>query len=103
MTIISTEKWTNYNCILCCGRREKNMKLCEAIGLRIGELLEEHHMTRYKLYKNCGLSKSCVNDIANGQYESTLTTNIWIICQGFGISLHDFFDSPLFDYNNLEP
>lgn len=66
------------------------MKLCEAIGCRIAELLEERNMTRYKLYKSCGLSKSCINNIANGQYESALTTNLWIICQGLGISLHDF-------------
>ena len=79
------------------------MKLCEAIGCRIAELLEERNMTRYKLYKSCGLSKSCINNIANGQYESTLTTNLWIICQGLGISLHDFFDSPLFDYDKRDP
>lgn len=79
------------------------MKLCEAISRRINELLLENNMTRYKLYKRCGLSKSCINDIANGQYENSLTNNIWIICQGFGISLTEFFTSPLFDIDNLDP
>ena len=79
------------------------MKLNEAVSQRLTELLREHGMTQYQLYIKSGLPKSTIGNIVNCQYDSMKLRVIHEMCQGLGISIPDFFASPLFDENNLEP
>ena len=79
------------------------MQLNEAISKRITELLQERGMTQYQLYTKSGLPKSTINSVVNCLYDSVKLRVIHEICQGFGISITEFFASPLFDENNLEP
>ena len=84
-----------------CG--EKEMKLNEAISERLKELLAEKHMTNYALFKRCGVPKSTIGNLVNCTYNSVSLRVLHELCQGLGISLTEFFDSPLFDEDNLEP
>lgn len=79
------------------------MKLNEAVGKRLAGLLNEKHMTQYQLYKRSGVPKSTISNIINCSYNSVKLHIIHEICQGFEIGLYDFFNSPLFSENNLEP
>ena len=79
------------------------MKLNEAVSQRLTELLREHGMTQYQLYIKSGLPKSTIGNIVNCQYDSMKLRVIHEMCQGLGISIPDFFASPLFDETNLEP
>lgn len=79
------------------------LKLNEAVSQRLTELLRERNMTQYQLYVKSGLPKSTIGNIVNCQYESMKLRVIHEMCQGLGISIPDFFASPLFDENNLEP
>ena len=79
------------------------MKLNEAVSVRLRELLEERGMTQYQLYMRSGVPKSTIGNIVNLSYDSVKLRILHELCQGLEISLTTFFDSPLFDENNLEP
>lgn len=79
------------------------MQLNEAVSARVKELLSERTMTQYQLYIKSGVPKSSIGNIVNCAYESVKLRVIHEICQGLGISISEFFDSPYFDEANLEP
>ena len=79
------------------------MELSQAISARIKELLHDKGMTQYKLYTQSGVSKSTISSIVKCNYKSANLSIIHELCQGFNISLAEFFSSPLFDEENLEP
>lgn len=79
------------------------MKLNEAVSLRLNELLSQHNMTQYQLSSQSGVPKSTVSTLVNCTYDSVKLRIIHELCQGFSISITEFFQSPLFDELNLEP
>ena len=79
------------------------MQLNEAVSARLKELLRERNMTQYQLYIKSGVPKSSIGNIVNCAYDSVKLRVIHEICQGLGISISDFFDSPYFEETNLEP
>lgn len=60
-------------------------------------------MTQYQLYIRSGVPKSTIGNVINCSYDSVKLRIIHEMCQGLGISLDEFFHSPLFDEDNLEP
>lgn len=79
------------------------MQLNQAISKRLKQLLEEQEMTQYQLFSRSGVPKSTINNIINCAYDSVKLRIIHEICQGFPISIAEFFQSPLFDEDNLDP
>ena len=79
------------------------MQLNQAISLRIKELLAQQRMTQYQLYIKSGVPKSTLSNLLSCSNDSVKLRILLEICQGFEISLPEFFDSPLFDENNLDP
>ena len=79
------------------------MKLNQAVSERLTQLLKEKGMTQYQLYMKSGVPKSTIGNVINCSYDSVKLRVIHEMCQGLEVGLNDFFDSPLFDENNLEP
>ena len=79
------------------------MQLNEAVSARLSELLKEKGMTQYQLYMKSGVPKSTIGNVVNCAYDSVKLRIIHELCQGFEIGISMFFDSPLFDENNLNP
>ncbi len=79
------------------------MKLNQAVSERLTQLLTEKGMTQYQLYMKSGVPKSTIGNVINCSYDSVKLRVIHEMCQGLEVGLNDFFDSPLFDENNLEP
>ncbi|MBS4860689.1 MULTISPECIES: helix-turn-helix transcriptional regulator [Eubacteriales] len=79
------------------------MQLNKAVSKRIEQLLEMYDLTQYELFMRSGVPRSTIGNVINCTYESVKLRVIYEICQGFGIGLDEFFSSPLFDENNLEP
>ena len=75
----------------------------EAVSKRLTELLRERGMTQYQLYMKSGVPKSSIGNVVNCAYDSVKLRIIHEMCQGLGISISEFFQSPLFDESNLEP
>lgn len=68
----------------------------EAINLRITELLKERNISVYKLSYLAGISNSIINDFRRGKVKEPSISFLIHICEGFDISLKEFFDSPYF-------
>lgn len=77
------------------------MKLNEAISLRIKELLNERSMTQYALYIKSGVPQSTLSTILNCTFDSMKLRIIYEICEGLEIDLKTFFDSPVFERENI--
>ena len=76
------------------------MKLHEAVGKRILEFCREREITPNKLCTKSGIIQSTVNSIFSGRSKNPKLATIQFLCEGLGITLKEFFDSPLFE--NLE-
>lgn len=79
------------------------MQLNEAVSRRLEELLAERNMTQYQLHLRSGLPRSTIANLSHGTYESVKLRILHEVCQGLGIDLTEFFQSPLFEEKNLEP
>lgn len=79
------------------------MHLNQAVSKRLRQLLEEHEMTQYQLFSRSGVPRSTINNIINCTYDSVKLRIIHEICQGFPITITEFFQSPLFDEDDLDP
>ena len=79
------------------------MHLNEAVSMRVSELLAQRGMTQYQLFTKSGVPKTTLNNLIHCSYDSVKLRIIHEICQGFEISIAEFFQSPLLDEINLEP
>ena len=77
------------------------MKLNKAFALRVRQILKEKGITQYKLAQETGLYHSTMTDILNCKYQTPNFRNIALIIKALGLSMSEFFDSDLFDFNKL--
>ncbi|MBP3329878.1 MAG: helix-turn-helix transcriptional regulator [Clostridia bacterium] len=77
------------------------MHLNEAVAKRIKELCNERNMTQYNLSMKSGVPQSTLSTIMSCSFPSMKVRIIYEICEGLEISMKDFFDSPIFDRENL--
>ena len=77
------------------------MKLSEAVGKRVENLLAERNMTQYQLYKNGGIPRSTISVTVDGKYKTVKLDTIYQIVATLGITLKDFFDDALFDEHDV--
>ena len=69
---------------------------------RILFLLEERNMSIYSLSILSGISPSTIKSILYGKSKNPGIVTIKMLCDGFGISLYDFFDTVVFRSTKLE-
>lgn len=77
------------------------MQLNEAVSKRIKELCKQNNITQYGLSMKSGVPQSTLSTILNCSFQSMKLRIIYEICEGLEISMKDFFDSPIFDRENL--
>ena len=77
------------------------MNLQDAIILRIEQLCLEKNMTKYDLFKNSGVPQTTLTSIKKKRSGSLKLITLYSICEGFNISLEEFFSSPLFKRDNI--
>ena len=77
------------------------MKLADAVILRIEQLCLERKMTKYDLFKASGVPQSTLTSIKKKRSVSVKISTLYAICEGFEISLEEFFHSPLFERQNV--
>lgn len=78
------------------------VRLNEAVSQRLANLLSERNMTQYELFKKSGVPRSTIGNVINCSYDSVKLRIIQEISLGFDMSITDFFNSPLFDINNID-
>lgn len=75
---------------------EADMNTYMAVKNRLMLLCEEKRMTINKLASESGVAPSTVKNILYGKSQNPGIVTIKILCDGMGISLSDFFNSPEF-------
>lgn len=77
------------------------MQLNKIIAKRIKVLMKERGLTQYSLSMKSGVPQSTISTILNSKFDSMKLRIIYELCEGFEISLTEFFDSALFDRENI--
>ena len=73
------------------------MQLSDATRKRIKFLLEEKNMKLWDLSKAAGISLPTISDFLKNDTKNLRMDTMLHICEGFNITLKDFFDDPIFD------
>lgn len=76
------------------------MGIYELVVKRILELCEEREITPNALSYLAGISQSTIKSILNGESKNPGIVTLKKICDGFEISIIDFFDTE--DFKKLE-
>lgn len=76
------------------------MNTYTAVKNRILTLCKEKNLTINKLAARSGIPSSTLKNILYGKSQNPGIVTIKILCDGFGISITDFFDTP--DFRKLE-
>ncbi len=77
------------------------MKLVEAIALRVKNILEDRGINQYYLHKNGGIPRSTISELINLKKKNVSIDTIYQICSTLEITLVEFFDDELFDFDNI--
>ena len=77
------------------------MKLGDAVILRIEQLCIEQNKSKYDLFLISGVPQSTLTSIKKKRCQSVKVSTLYAICEGFDISLQEFFNSPLFERENI--
>ncbi len=72
------------------------MKLTQATRLRIISLLKKNKMSENKLSTLSCISSTTLNNFLSGKNKDIKLTTLLHICEGFNITLLDFFNDDLF-------
>lgn len=73
------------------------MKLSDAIRKRIKFYLKEKNMNVWKLCKMSGIPCYTISTFMSGKTELVKLDTLLHMCEGFGITLGEFFTNPMFD------
>ena len=77
------------------------MTIAEALSLRLDELMKERGMTAYRLSILTGVNQTTIGDIKHKRNKLVNLRIIFELCQGLGIEIVEFFNSPLFVTENI--
>ena len=78
------------------------MTVSEAVARRISNLLKERNMTQYRLEKNSNIQHGTLQCIMNGRNKTVTLSIVIMIANGFGMTVDEFLDDPLFKSEELE-
>lgn len=73
------------------------MKLAEAVGKRVENLLIEKGITQYGLAKLGGIPRQTINIVVKGLHERVALDTVYQIAATFEMSLEQFFADPIFN------
>ncbi len=75
------------------------MNTYKVVRNRLLYLLEEHKMSIHALAISSGVAPSTIKNILYGKSTNPGIVTIKLLCDGFNITLHDFFDAD--EFKNL--
>ena len=78
------------------------MRTKEAVAQRILELCRERNIAVNALANISGVSPSTIYSMLNQKSQNPGVVSVKKLCDGFEITVREFFDSPLFDETEQE-
>lgn len=73
------------------------MNVTKAVAERILDICKEKNIAINTLATMAGMPPMTIYSMINGKNKAPTIVNIKKICDGFDISLKDFFDAPVFE------
>ena len=73
------------------------MTLSDAVRKRIRYYLDKNKMSIWALFKATGIPRSTLCAVMNGTTELIKLDTLLHVCEGFNITLLEFFDDPIFN------
>ena len=64
--------------------------------------MKEKKITQYKITQETSIYPSTMNYILHGKTKASNFKTMALIIRALGVSVADFFDDPVFDFDNLE-
>lgn len=78
------------------------MQLNEAIKLRLENLMKEKNISsKYEISCDAGLNPSLLTDFFRSRTLYPRIDTLYLICEGMGITLEEFFKDPMFNIENI--
>lgn len=74
----------------------------KAVALRISNLLIKNNLTQYALCQRIAMPEETMRSIINERYKTVKLDTIIQICDGFNMTLTEFFNDDLFKRENLD-
>ncbi len=74
----------------------------KAVALRISNLLAKNNLTQYALCQKIAMPEETLRSIINERYKTVKLDTIILICDGFNITIQDFFNDDIFKRENLD-
>ena len=78
------------------------MTVNDAVAKRIIELLTEKNMTQYRLEQLSGIQHGHMQWIMSGKSKTVTFSTVLRLANGFDMTVIEFLDNRLFDFENLE-
>ena len=78
------------------------MTVNDAVAKRVLQLLEENHMTQYRLEQLSGIQHGHMQWIMSGKSKTVTLSTVMLLAKGFGMTILEFLDNNLFVYEHLE-
>ena len=72
------------------------MTVNDAVAKRVCALLKEKGISQYRLEQESGIQHGSMQCIMNGRNKTVTLTTVLMLARGFGISLIEFLDDPIF-------
>ena len=73
-----------------------------AVALRISNLLVKNNLTQYALCQRIAMPEETLRSIINERYKTVKLDTIILICDGFNMTIQDFFNDEIFKRENLD-
>ena len=74
----------------------------EAVAKRLIELMEQRNLSLNGLARLAAVPPSTLKNIIYGKSKNPGVVTLKLLCDGMGISITEFFDSPLFSELEIE-
>ena len=74
----------------------------DAVAKRILVLLRERGISQYRLEQTSGIQHGSMQCIMNGRNKTVTLSTVILLAKGFGMSLTEFLDDPIFDPEGLD-
>lgn len=78
------------------------MNVCQAVAIRIKNLLKERNMTQYRLEKESGIQHGTMNGIISAKNRGIELNTVMMIARGFHMTVLEFLNDPVFTSEELE-
>lgn len=73
-----------------------------AVAQRLSNLLVKNNLTQYALCQRIAMPEETLRSIINERYKTVKLDTIILICDGFNMTIQDFFNDEIFKRENLD-